>query len=89
MTKMKKLLGIVVLGLLWCNALIAEEYPNSWKLDILCKQDTFTWYESVFIVNVENNEFTIGPFKWGSTFVFKGKIENKNIKINNSSNNNK
>ena len=78
---MKKLLGIVVLGLLWCNALIAEEYPNSWKLDIQCKQDTYTWYESFFIANVENNEFTIGPFKWGSTFLFKGKIENKNIKI--------
>ena len=79
---MKKLLGILVLVLLWCNALIAEEYPNSWKLDIHCKQDTYTWYESVFIANVENNEFTIGPFKWGSTFLFKGKIENKNIKIN-------
>ena len=35
---MKKLLGILVLGLLWCNILIAEEYPNSWKLDIHCKQ---------------------------------------------------
>ena len=78
---MKKLLGILVLVLLWCNALIAEEYPNSWKLDIQCKQDTYTWYESFFIANVENNEFTIGPFKWGSTFLFKGKIENKNIKI--------
>mgnify|MGYP001204185598 CR=1 FL=1 len=81
---MKKLLAIVVLGLLWCNALIAEEYPNSWKLDIHCKQGTYTWYESAFVVNVENNEFTIGPLdRWGSKdFVFKGKIENKNIKIN-------
>jgi len=81
---MKKLLGIVVLSLLWCNALIAEEYPNSWKLDIHCTQDTYTWYESAFVVNVENNEFTIGPLdRWGSKdFVFKGKIENKNIKIN-------
>ena len=81
---MKKAIAIIVLGLLWCNALIAEEYPNSWKLDIHCKQDTYTWYESVFVVNVENNEFTIGPLdRWGSKdFVFKGKIENKNIKIN-------
>ena len=81
---MKKLLGILVLGLMWCNALIAEEYPNSWKLDIHCKQDKHTWYESAFVVKVENNEFTIGPFnRWGSKdFVFKGKIENKNIKIN-------
>ena len=75
---MKKLLGILVLGLLWCNALIAEEYPNSWKLDIHCKQSPWEWYESDFVVNVENNEFSIGPFnRWNKkNFVFKGKIEN-------------
>ena len=78
---MKKLLGILVLCFLWCNQSIAEEYPNSWKLDIHCKQGKWEWHESAFVVNVENNEFTIGPFKWGSTFLFKGKIENKNIKI--------
>ena len=81
---MKKLLGILVLGLLWCNILIAEEYPNSWKLDIHCKQGKSEWHESAFVVNVENNEFSLGPLdRWGSKdFVFKGKIENKNIKIN-------
>ena len=81
---MKKLLGILVLGLLWCNVLIAEEYPNSWKMDIHCKQGKNTWYESAFIVNVENNEFTMGPYnRWkNKDYVFKGKIENKNIKIN-------
>ena len=66
MERIKKLLGNLVLGLLWCNALIAEEYPNSWKLDIHCKQDKWTWYESAFVVNVENNQFSLGPFnRWG------------------------
>ena len=80
---MKKLLGIMVLGLLWCNILIAEEYPNSWKLDIHCKQQSNEWHESAFVVNVENNEFSLGPFnRWDKKdFVFKGKIENDKIKI--------
>jgi len=80
---MKKLLGIVVLGLLWCNISIAEEYPNSWKMDIHCKQGKSTWYESSFIVNVENNEFRLGPFnRWGNTnYLFKGKIKDKKIEV--------
>ena len=80
---MKKLLGILVLGLLWCNILIAEEYPNSWKLDIHCKQQSNEWHESAFVVNVENNEFSLGPFnRWDKKdFVFKGKIENDKINI--------
>ena len=80
---MKKLLGIVVLGLLWCNISIAEKYPNSWKLDIHCKQGSSEWYESAFVVNVENNEFSLGPFnRWGrKNEVFKGKIKNDKINI--------
>jgi len=80
---MKKILGILALGLLWCNILIAEEYPNSWKLDIHCKQGKWEWHESAFVVNVENNEFSLGPFnRWNKkNFVFKGKIENNKINI--------
>ena len=80
---MKKLLGILVLGLLWSNISIAEEYPNSWKLDIYCKQESIEWYESAFVVNVENNQFSLGPFnRWDKKdFVFKGKIENGKINI--------
>ena len=80
---MKKLLGILVLGLLWCNISIAEEYPNSWKMDIKCKQGSSEWHESAFVFNVENNEFSLGPFnRWGNkNIVFKGKIENGKIKI--------
>jgi len=80
---MKKLLGIAVLCLLWCNISIAEKYPNSWKLDIHCKQGSNEWYESAFVVNVENNEFSLGPFnRWGrKNEVFEGKIKNDKINI--------
>ena len=43
---MKKFLVIMVLSLLFNNNLLAEEYPNSWKMDILCKQGKYEWYES-------------------------------------------
>ena len=73
----------MVLGLLWCNISIAEEYPNSWKMDIKCKEGSSEWHESAFVFNVENNEFSLGPFnRWGNkNIVFKGKIENGKIKI--------
>ena len=38
---MKKLLAIVFLSLLFNNNLLADEYPNSWKMDILCKQGKY------------------------------------------------
>ena len=81
---MKKFLGILALYLLCCNALIAEEYPNSWKMDVHCKQGSNDWYESAFVVAVEYNEFTLGPFdRWQNTnYVFKGKISDNKIKIN-------
>ena len=80
---MKKLLGILVLGLLWCNILIAEEYLNSWKMDIHCKQGSHEWYESAFVVNVENNEFSLGPYnRWQhKNFKWKGKIKGNKISI--------
>ena len=85
---MKKLLAIVVLSFLFNNILLAEEYPNSWKMDILCKQGKYEWYESAFVVNVENNKFSLGPFnsiEFGTKNIkFKGKIEANKIKISHS-----
>ena len=83
---MKKLLGIIVLSLLFNNNLLAEEYSNSWKMDIFCKQGKGEWYESAFVVNVENNEFSLGPFnRWQNKNIkFKGKIEGNKIKISES-----
>jgi hypothetical protein len=34
---MKKLLGILVLGLLWCNVGIAEEFANEEKIILTLK----------------------------------------------------
>ena len=52
-------------------------------MDIKCKQGSSEWHESAFVFNVENNEFSLGPFnRWGNkNIVFKGKIENGKIKI--------
>ncbi len=80
---MKNFLFFLICYFFSFNSLIAEEYPNSWKMDIHCKQGKWEWHESAFVVNVENNEFSLGPFnRWNKkNFVFKGKIENGKIKI--------
>ena len=69
--------------MLWCNISIAEEYPNSWKMDIHCKQGKWEWHESAFVVNVENNEFSLGPYdRWNKkNFKWKGKIKGNKINI--------
>ena len=65
---MRIILSFAILIFFWTNTVIAEEYPNSWKIDLLCKQGGSEWYESSYIVNVENNKFQLGPFDnkhWG------------------------
>ena len=85
---MKKLLEIVVLSLLINNNLLAEEYPNSWKIDLLCKQGKWEWYEAAYVVNVENNKFQLGPFdikQWDSKNIkFVGTIKDNKISITKS-----
>ena len=81
-------LSFAILIFFWTNALIAEEYPNSWKIDLLCKQGGNEWYESSYIVNVENNKFQLGPFDqkhWGRENVkFEGKIKDNKVSITES-----
>ena len=85
---MKKLLGIVVLSLLFNNNLLAEEYPNSWKIDLLCKQGKYEWYEAAYVVNVENNKFQLGPLDinhWGKENIkFEGTIKDNKVSITES-----
>ncbi len=75
---MKKIITLIILLLFWNSNLVAEEYPNSWEMDIQCKQGKYEWYESAFVVNVENNKFSLGPFnsiEYGTKNIkFKGKI---------------
>ena len=85
---MKKLLGIVVLSLLFNNNLLAEEYPNSWKIDLLCKQGKYEWAEAAYVVNVENNKFQLGPFDikhWDKENIkFEGTIKDNKVFITQS-----
>ena len=83
---MKKILGIIVLGLLLNNNLLAQEYPNSWKMDILCKQGNHENYIATFVVSVENKKFSIGPYdnnNW-KKIKFNGSISDGEIKISNT-----
>ena len=83
---MKKLLGIMVLGLLLNNNLLAQEYPNPWKMDINCKQGNHEYYIASFVVSVENKKFSIGPYdrnNW-KKIKFNGSISDGEIKISNT-----
>ena len=83
---MKKLLMIIVLGLLLNNNLLAQEYPNSWKMDINCKQGNHEYYIASFVVSVENKKFSIGPYdnnNW-KKIKFNGSISDGEIKISNT-----
>ena len=85
---MKKIIILIILSLLWNNNLIAEEYPNSWKIDLLCKQGKYEWYDSAYVVNVENNKFELGPFDikhWDSKNIkFVGTIKDNKVSITKS-----
>jgi len=79
---MKKLFLLILFSIFSTTA-NSEEYPNSWKMDIFCKQSKWQWYESAFVVNVENNAFTLGPYdRWDKkNHKWKGKIEGNKINI--------
>ena len=85
---MKKIIILIILSLIWNNNLIAEEYPNSWKMDLLCKQGKYEWYDSAYVVNVENNKFQLGPFDikhWDSKNIkFVGTIKDNKVSITES-----
>jgi len=85
---MKKIIILIILSLLWNNNLIAEEYPNSWKIDLLCKQGKYEWYEAAYVVNVENNKFQLGPFDikhWDKENIkFEGTIKDNKVSITES-----
>ena len=85
---MKKIIILIILSLLWNNNLIAEEYPNSWKIDLLCKQGKWEWAEAAYVVNVENNKFQLGPFDikhWDKENIkFEGTIKDNKVSITES-----
>ena len=85
---MKKIITLIILSLFWSTNLIAGEYPNSWKIDLLCKQGKWEWYEAAYVVNVENNKFQLGPFDikhWDKENIkFEGTIKDNKVSITES-----
>ena len=85
---MKKNIILIILSLLWNNNLTAEQYPNSWKIDLLCKQGKWEWAEAAYVVNVENNKFQLGPFDikhWDKENIkFEGTIKDNKVSITQS-----
>ena len=49
-------------------------------MDIFCKQSKWEWYESAFVVNVENNEFSFGPYDRWNKKIIGGKEKLMEIK---------
>ena len=60
---MKKVFLLLTIFFLSFSNVKSQEYPNSWKMDILCKQGKNEWYESSYVVNVKNNKFQLGPYE--------------------------
>ena len=74
---------IFFISIIYCNLLTAAEYPNSWKMDIFCKQGKAEWYESAFVVDVNDNNFSFGPYDKSrdKNYKWKGKIDGEKIKV--------
>ena len=51
---MKKLLGIVVLGLLWCNISLADN-----RIILKCKRNTIDWVAIIDLENMDLNRFGV------------------------------
>ena len=82
---MKKLLLIISL-FVFSQSGFAEEHPNSWKMNIQCKDGGDKWHEAHFVVNVVDDEFTleIGSFvrwNWQKNVTFEGKIKKNKVTI--------
>ena len=73
---MQKILLILISSLFFYNISYAEEYSNSWKLEIECKDRGYKWWESTFVVEVIDNKFSLSIDKrWDSqkNILFEGR----------------
>ena len=82
---MKKLLLTISL-FVFSQSGFAEEYPNSWKMNIQCKDGVDKWYEAHFVVNLVDDEFTLDlgslvRWDWQNNVTFKGKIKKNKVTI--------
>ena len=66
---------IFLIFLLFSTFSLAEQYPNSWKMNIQCKDGKDKWYEAHYVVDVVDDAFTLdlGPrvrWNWSNFKVF-------------------
>lgn len=62
----------------------AEQYPNSWKMNIQCRDGGHKWYEAYFVVDVVDDKFTFNLDKhltWMKNISFEGIIKKDKITI--------
>ena len=82
---MMKKLFILLIFLLFSDSSFAEQYPNSWKMNIQCK-DEGKWYEAHFVVDVVDETFTLDfgslvRWDWQTNITFEGKIKKDKVTI--------
>ena len=80
---MKKILLLIGI-LFFCNTSHAEKYPNSWKMEIECKERGNKWWEASYVVEVVDNKFSVSfdeKWNWMKDIVFEGKIEKNKVTI--------
>ena len=78
---MKKLLSIFSF-IVFSQSGFAEEHPNSWKMNIQCKDGGNKWYEAHFVVDVVDDKFTLNfdkRWSWMKNISFEGIINNEHI----------
>ena len=56
---MKKILLILISSIFFYNISYAEEYTNSWKLEIECKDRGYKWWEAAYVVELIDNKFSL------------------------------
>ena len=77
---------IFLIFLLFSASSFAEQYPNSWKMNIQCKDGGDKWYEAHYVVDVVDDAFTLDlgsrvRWDWQKNITFEGKIKKNSVMI--------
>ena len=77
---------IFLIFLLFSTFSLAEQYPNSWKMNIQCKDGKDKWYEAHYVVDVVDDAFTLDlgsrvRWNWQKNITFEGKIKKNSVMI--------
>ena len=77
---------IFLIFLLFSTFSLAEQYPNSWKMNIQCKDGKDKWYEAHYVVDVVDDAFTLDlgsrvRWNWQKNITFEGRIKKNSVMI--------